>query len=75
VSAPARTALVGEIDRLGGEPVLVVASARDPQLIGELVAPLGVRVAGSFTEVREHVPVATADVLVAIGDGAAKASH
>jgi alcohol dehydrogenase class IV len=79
----ARTALADEIDRLGGQRVLIVASDRDPELVAGLTAPLGGRVAGRFTEVREHVPVATADaaraaakridadVLVAIGGGSA----
>jgi maleylacetate reductase len=79
----ARTALAGELDRLGVRRVLVVASPHDPQLLAELVEPLGDRVAGTFTEVREHVPVATAeaaraaaaqagaDAVVAIGGGSA----
>ncbi len=79
----ARTALTAELDRLGAQRVLVIASARDPELVAALIAPLGGRVAGRFSDVREHVPVATAeaariaatdadaDVLLAIGGGSA----
>jgi alcohol dehydrogenase class IV len=78
-----RSVLAAEIDRLGGHRALVVASSRDPELIAALVAPLGSRLAGRFSDVREHVPVATAeaaraaakdvdaDVVVAIGGGSA----
>jgi maleylacetate reductase len=77
----ARTALADEIDRLGVERVLVIASTRDAERVATLTAPLGTRVAGTFTAVREHVPLATAeaaraaaadaraDAVLAIGGG------
>jgi alcohol dehydrogenase class IV len=77
----ARTALADEITRLGVERVLVIASTRDADRVAALTAPLGARVAGTFTAVREHVPLPTAeaaraaaadvraDALLAIGGG------
>jgi maleylacetate reductase len=77
----ARTALAPEIDRLGARRVLVIASTRDAERIAALLAPLDGRVAGTFTAVREHVPLPTAeaaraaakaadaDLLLAIGGG------
>jgi alcohol dehydrogenase class IV len=77
----ARTALAGEVERLGATRVLVLASTRDSDRVAALTAPLGDRVAGMFTAVREHVPLPTAeaaraaatetgaDVLLAIGGG------
>lgn len=56
----ARTALAGEVDRLGGARVLVLTTARGAGLAAELVAPLGDRVVATSTEVREHVPVEVA---------------
>ena len=61
--------------------MLVLASTRDEERVAALTAPLGDRVAGMFTAVREHVPLPTAeaaraaakeadaDVLLAIGGG------
>jgi maleylacetate reductase len=77
----ARTALAPEIERLGALRVLVIASTRDAERVAALLAPLDGRVAGTFTEVREHVPLPTAeaaraaaktadaDLLLAIGGG------
>ncbi len=77
----ARTELAGEIARLGAERVLVIASTRDADRIAAIIAPLGARVAGTFTAVREHVPLPTAeaaraaaaearaDAVLAIGGG------
>jgi maleylacetate reductase len=77
----ARTELPGEISRLGAERVLVIASTRDAERIASLVEPLGDLVAGTFTAVREHVPLPTAeaaraaasevraDAVLAIGGG------
>src|SRR4029077_12920474 len=77
----ARTALAPEIDRLGARRVLVIASTRDAERTAALLAPLDRRVVGTFTEVREHVPLPTAeaaraaakradaDLLLAIGGG------
>jgi maleylacetate reductase len=77
----ARAALADEIDRLGAERVLVIASTRDGERVATLTAPLGDRLAGTFTAVREHVPLPTAeaartaatearaDLVLAIGGG------
>jgi len=77
----ARTALAGEVDRLGARRVLAIASTRDAARVAVVLGPLGKRVVGTFTQVREHVPLATAeaaraaaktaeaDLLLAIGGG------
>ena len=77
----ARTQLAAEVERLGATRVLVLASTRDEQRVAAITAPLGDRVAGTFTAVREHVPLPTAeaaraaakevdaDALLAIGGG------
>ncbi|GAA1246123.1 maleylacetate reductase [Pseudonocardia aurantiaca] len=57
----ARTRLASEIERLGARRLLLVASERDAERVREIVAPLGSTVAATFTAVREHVPVATAE--------------
>ena len=77
----ARTVLAPEVERLGARRVLLIATDRDRALIDELAAPLGDRIAGRFSEVRPHVPLAVAeraraaardtgaDALVAVGGG------
>jgi maleylacetate reductase len=77
----ARTQLLAEVDRLGGTRVLVVAGEAEMPLARELVAPLGERVVGWFDDVRQHVPVASAeaartaaresgaDLLLSVGGG------
>ena len=57
----ARTAIAPEIERLGARRVLAIASTRDAERVAALLAPLGERVVGTFTEVREHVPLPTAE--------------
>jgi maleylacetate reductase len=69
-----------EVDRLGGRRVLAIAGKR---AIDGLLERLGPRVAASFTDVQQHVPVeaaaravaaaaeAGADCLVALGGGSA----
>jgi alcohol dehydrogenase class IV len=69
-----------EVDRLGGRRVLAIAGKR---AIDGLLERLGPRVAASFTDVQQHVPVeaaaravaaaaeADADCLVAMGGGSA----
>lgn len=59
----ARTGLAAEIDRLGATRLLLVASEREAERVRSLVAPLGERVVATFTAVREHVPVATAEAV------------
>jgi alcohol dehydrogenase class IV len=66
----ARTRLAPEIEALGVSRLLLVASERDAERVRELVAPLGHRVAATFTAVREHVPVATAEAARAMAAGA-----
>jgi alcohol dehydrogenase class IV len=77
----ARTQLAAEVERLGATRVLVLASTRDEERVAAVTAPLGDRVAGMFTAVREHVPLPAAeaaraaakevdaDALLAIGGG------
>jgi alcohol dehydrogenase class IV len=57
----ARTRLAPEIELLGARRVLLVASERDAERVRSLVAPLGDRIAATFSAVREHVPLATAE--------------
>ena len=40
---------------------MVLASTRDEERVATITAPLGDRVAGTFTAVREHVPLPTAE--------------
>ncbi|MCP3805194.1 maleylacetate reductase [Allokutzneria sp. A3M-2-11 16] len=68
-------------EEISGQRVLVLATPRGLPLARSLAEPLGDRVAGEFTSVREHVPVAVAsqavevarsvgaDCLLAIGGG------
>lgn len=76
-----RENLTGEIDRLGAEHALLVATEHERELAEELSEPLGDRVSGIFTDVRPHVPVEVAgaarkvarekdaDCLLSIGGG------
>jgi maleylacetate reductase len=57
----ARIRLADEVDRLGTTRLLLVASERDAERVRSLVAPLGDRIAATFSAVREHVPLATAE--------------
>ncbi|MGF1664325.1 MAG: maleylacetate reductase [Kineosporiaceae bacterium] len=77
----ARTALAGEVERLGATRVLVVAGPAEAALADALAAPLGNRVAGRFDRVRQHVPAEIAaaareraaelgaDLLLSVGGG------
>jgi maleylacetate reductase len=81
--AGAAAQLAAEVDRLGAHRVLVIASEREARRVAGPVASLGDRVVARFCDVREHVPVDTAqaaraaavqagaDLLVAIGGGSA----
>jgi alcohol dehydrogenase class IV len=84
VFAPGARSLLGEeLDRLGASRVLVIASARDQQLVGELSRAVGARLSGRFEGVVAHVPIAVAeearalarsvdaDCLLTIGGGSA----
>jgi maleylacetate reductase len=57
----ARTALAGEVARLGVSRLLLIPSGSEQQAARELTAPLADRIAGTFTGVRPHVPVEVAD--------------
>ena len=75
----ARTDLAGEVGRLGGTRVLLVASDRESGLAADLAAR--VEVVHRFTDVRPHVPVEVAsaaraaaadsgaDLVLSIGGG------
>jgi alcohol dehydrogenase class IV len=77
----ARRQLAGAVAALGFERLLLIAAAPEAALAGELAAPLGERVVGSFDEVRPHVPVevgtaataaareAGADAVLSVGGG------
>jgi alcohol dehydrogenase class IV len=52
--------LVSEVDSLGSRVLLITTKRAEP-LADELVAPLGERMVGRFTDVREHVPQESAD--------------
>ena len=57
----ARTALAGEVARLGVSRLLLIPSGSAQSAARELTAPLADRIAGTFTGVRPHVPVEVAD--------------
>ncbi|MGH3067167.1 MAG: iron-containing alcohol dehydrogenase [Streptosporangiaceae bacterium] len=57
----ARTALAGEVARLGVSRLLLIPSRSEQSAARELTAPLADRIAGTFTGVRPHVPVEVAD--------------
>lgn len=62
----ARTRLADEVARLEATRVLLIASDRDADRVRQLVAPLHGRVVATFTDVVEHVPVATAAAVRAL---------
>jgi alcohol dehydrogenase class IV len=62
----ARTRLADEVGRLEVTRVLLIASSRDAELVRTLVAPFAGRVAATFTDVKEHVPVETAAAVRAL---------
>lgn len=78
-----REHLIDELDRLGVSRVLLIASRRDDALVDSLTDQLGSRLAGTFREVKPHVPVEVAlkaretshavqaDCLVSVGGGSA----
>ena len=79
----ARARLADEVSRLGASRLLLITTPRAAALARELGAPLGGRVAGVCTGVREHVPAEVAeaarqqaagtgaDALLSIGGGSA----
>ncbi|MDN5749559.1 MAG: iron-containing alcohol dehydrogenase, partial [Pseudonocardia sp.] len=62
----ARTELRSEVERLGASRLLLIASER----VRGLTAPFADRVVATFTDVREHVPVATAEAARVAAAGA-----
>ncbi len=79
----ARDRLADEVSRLGASRLLLITTARAAVLARELAVPLGGRVVGVCTGVREHVPAEVAeaarqqaaetgaDALLSIGGGSA----
>jgi maleylacetate reductase len=77
----ARRRLAEEVDRLGAQRLLLICTDRGRAQAEELVAPVADRVAGTFTAVRQHVPIevaqqarkaataAEADAVLCIGGG------
>lgn len=65
----ARRDLVAEVRRLGARRLLLIASGRDADRVRALTAPFADRVAATFSAVREHVPVATAQAARAAAVG------
>lgn len=52
--------LLSEVDGQGGRVLLITTKRAEP-LADQLVSPLGERIVGRFTDVREHVPQDSAD--------------
>ena len=57
----ARTALAGEVARLGVSRLLLIVSGSGEPAARKLTAPLADRIAATFTGVRPHVPAEVAD--------------
>ncbi|MGW6426558.1 maleylacetate reductase [Nocardia sp. NPDC055053] len=58
----ARTRLLGELDLLGADRILLIASGAEAEIATQLCASFTDRVAATFTEVRPHVPVEVAEL-------------
>jgi alcohol dehydrogenase class IV len=69
-SGAARTGLSAEVDAFGAQRILLVAAESETELARELCAPFADRVAGTFSAVRPHVPVETAEKARAAAAGA-----
>ncbi|WP_375502514.1 maleylacetate reductase [uncultured Jatrophihabitans sp.] len=54
-----------ELQALGARRVLLVVAEQERALADKLIAPLGTRVAATFTDVRQHVPQATVERVLA----------
>jgi maleylacetate reductase len=57
----ARHDLAAECDRLGAARLLLIATPGERARAEHVLAPLAGRIAGEFTEVRQHVPAPTAE--------------
>jgi len=58
-----RGRLAEEVDRLGADRVLLIATEQERPLAEELAEPLGERVVSVFTGVRPHVPSSVAEAV------------
>jgi maleylacetate reductase len=56
-----RNRLVEEMDRMGVSRILLIATEREKLLVDALCKPLGERVVGMFTAVKQHVPIEIAE--------------
>src|ERR1700738_2553754 len=56
-----RNRLVEGMDRMGVRRILRIATEREKPLVDALCMPLGERIAGTFTAVKQHVPVEIAE--------------
>lgn len=56
-----RRRLAEEVDKMGVKRVLLIATARERELVEVLTAPLGKSIVGVFSNVKPHVPVTVAE--------------
>jgi maleylacetate reductase len=56
-----RSRLVEEMDRMGVSRILLIATEREKPLVEALCNPLGERIVGMFTAVKQHVPIEVAE--------------
>lgn len=87
----ARTRLLGELDRLDAQRILLIATDAEGEVATRLCAPFTDRVTATFSAVRPHVPLevaelarktaaeSDADLVLSVGGGSttgtAKPSH
>jgi alcohol dehydrogenase class IV len=57
----ARTALLDEVDRLGAQAILLIATSSEHDLAAQLCAEFADRLSVTFSDVRPHVPVEVAE--------------
>lgn len=57
----ARTALLDEIDRLDATRIVLVSSHAEGEIAARLCAPFADRITATFSDIRPHVPVETAE--------------
>ena len=62
----ARARLEEELAAIGAQRVLLIVTGRSEALAKELVEPFAERISGTFTDVRPHVPVETANAARAV---------
>jgi alcohol dehydrogenase class IV len=66
--AGSRGELAAEVDRLGGQRLMLIAARQEDAIAGEAGEVLGARVAGRFDDVVQHVPADRAAAAVAAVD-------